>query len=295
MPFSTHCTNHLQHSHDNEKVSLSFLNVKNLKSNHFYVEYLANISNITYLNELWLKKNEIDLIRKISRKEKNILFKSDMDENYSRGRPFGGQAWLIDNSFRILEHDFLSRHLCYIELEKKGIRFFIIGVYMPFDNPNSKADSLSMYQLTLTLILTLISKARNNKSLLFIIGDFNADIFRFNRFDNLLKEFTTNNNLIPLDYLNSQNIDHTFQFKTANNTYKSRIDHVFMSSESSESSQSGLLGLQCNIQDDAANMSDHNAVVLDITLVPAYHDETVSQKTIKENVNFNDENIHFFL
>ena len=118
MSLSTHSSNHLQHSHDNEQVSLSFLNVKNLKSNHFYVECLANVSDITYLNELWLKKNEIDLIRKISRKEKNILFKSDMDENYSRGRPFGGQAWLIDNSFRILEHDFLSRHLCYIEFEK---------------------------------------------------------------------------------------------------------------------------------------------------------------------------------
>ena len=127
-------------------VTFSYLNCKKFKANFIYSEYLASISNVVYLNELWLKQNEGILIQSLC-KNKNILFKSDIDSNYVKGRPFGGQAFLIDKSFRIIESDFLNRHLSYIHIDIFGTNILLIGVYMPFDD--AKHDSKSIYEIVL--------------------------------------------------------------------------------------------------------------------------------------------------
>ena len=118
------------------KVSLSSLNVKNLKSNHAFTSSLVSAADISFLSELWLRPNEINLLKKIT--DKTILFRSDIDEKYGKGRPFGGRVWIINNSFKLINSDFLNRHVSYVQLEKNGVNYFIIGVYMPFDNPQKK-------------------------------------------------------------------------------------------------------------------------------------------------------------
>ena len=118
------------------KVSLSSLNVKNLKSNHAFTSSLVSATDISFLSKLWLRRSEINLLKNIT--DKAILFRSDIDEKYVKGRPFGGRAWIINNSFKLINSDFLNRHVSYVQLEKNGVNYFIIGVYMPFDNPQKK-------------------------------------------------------------------------------------------------------------------------------------------------------------
>jgi hypothetical protein len=99
-----------------ENTRISFVNVKNLKANLVYTKFLAYESDILYLSELWCKQNEINLIKTLDHdnKSKTILFKSDIDNNYKKGRPFGGQAWVFNKSYTIIKHEFLNRHLSYI-------------------------------------------------------------------------------------------------------------------------------------------------------------------------------------
>ena len=229
-------------------------------------------TDISFLSELWLRPNEINLLKNIT--DKAILFRSDIDEKYVKGRPFGGRAWIINNSFKLINSDFLNRHVSYVQLEKNGVSYFIIGVYMPFDNPQKKVDSISMYELSLTLIHTLLEKARLNNFISFIIGDFNADIFRKNRFDKLLTQFIDNNNLTILDCINTQQIDHSLCGNANNESYKSNIDHILI--DRFQNSQTLFLDIQCNIQDDLANMSDHKAVILDL-IIPIRTTDTYSQ------------------
>jgi hypothetical protein len=111
-----------------EQVSVSSLNVKNLKANLHYAKYIASTSNITYFNEIWPK--EINLIRDMDdnqqNKKKQILVESDMT-SVSKEQPFGGQAWLIDRSFEIVNNKFLNRHVSYIHIKKFNIEFIVIG------------------------------------------------------------------------------------------------------------------------------------------------------------------------
>ncbi len=48
-----------------QQVSVSFLNVKNLRSNFIYTEELANEFDILYLNELWCSDSDLHLIRTV--------------------------------------------------------------------------------------------------------------------------------------------------------------------------------------------------------------------------------------
>lgn len=124
-----------------KKVSLSCLNCKNLKGNFVYAQYLTEISNIIYLNELWTKKNEINIINDLvsSKFKKNRpIYKSDMTDVPTKGRPFGGQCWLLDDSCDILESEFISRHLSFVNFKIFDSEFIAIGVYMPFNDPKKE-------------------------------------------------------------------------------------------------------------------------------------------------------------
>ena len=208
-----------------KQINLSFLNCKNFKSNIIYSEYLVSHSNITYFNELWLKQNECTLLDSIS-KNKKILFKSDMDCNYNKGRPYGGQAFIIDDNLNVIESDFLNRYLSYIFLDIHGLKTLFIGVYMPFDD--SKHESKCLYEITLSYISALITKFKHDEIPIFLIGDFNADFFRKNRFDKILSEFTSDHNLLPLDHQCTQYFEYTFATELKDKLYHFNLDHAMI-------------------------------------------------------------------
>ena len=94
---------------DTVSVIISYLNVKNLQSNYFnYLLYreLANKISVTFLCETWLRKNEINHFLDFS--YQNIPANSDIPDNYTVGRPFGGQAWIVLKNYTILEYKFIS-------------------------------------------------------------------------------------------------------------------------------------------------------------------------------------------
>jgi hypothetical protein len=276
-----------------EDCRLSFLNVKNLKANLAYVSHLARESDILYLSELWCKQNEINLVKSISTKEKskNVLFKSDMDYNYSRGRPFGGQAWVLNSTLDIVNHEFFNRHLSYIHLKKNETEFMIVGVYMPFDNSKKRDDSLSSYELTLSLITTLINKAKTLNIPIFIVGDFNADIKRNNRFDKILNNFLNDQNINSLVYSYPQPINFTYKATLNLKPITATIDHAFFIPYTDN-----LIIQNCTILDDIANMSDHNAISINFKLKikKLNLEPPESVKKIYKTVNFENPIIHNF-
>ena len=236
------------------KVNISCLNVKNLKANLFYPNFLSEISNILYLNEHWLRKSDINIVKNMAKDtNKKILFKSDM-EVASKGRPYGGQCWLIDNSFEILESEFLSRYVSYVNLKINGLRIGLIGVYMPFDDSKKKVDSKILFEQTFSHILVLINKLMDRETPIFIMGDFNSDLFRNNRFDKILLEYFNSEDWIALDHLFTQKYEYTYSSMNQGKKNFSNLDHIF---SINNNGLKKLRNVQCNIQEDLANMSDH--------------------------------------
>jgi len=122
-----------------------------------------------------------------------------MEYNYTRGRPFGGQGWLINSSFVLKEFNFINKQISYIHVGIGTNDIVLIGVYLPFnDNTN---ESKSTYEISLSIIYTLCKKFELNNVPCMIFGDFNADINRKNKFDLLLNEFIRENKLIILENL----------------------------------------------------------------------------------------------
>ncbi len=264
------------------KVNLNFssLNVKDFKANHIFFKHLTDFSNISFFHELWLKPSEINLIKNIyPQNNKTILFKSDMTHTYTKGRPFGGQCWVFDKSIKSTENEFLNKHLSYIILKFGQFEFAIIGTHMPFDDSKNRDNSKSMYELTLSLISVLIDKFKTRNIPFFIAGDFNADIFRKNRFDKLLLEFTSENNLTLLDHLCTQKVDFTY---SSFNSF-SRIDHVIASTDHGSNK---FIDFQCNILDDIVNLSDHRNLSVDFSFESLIsHINTPDPPPLK-NINF---------
>ena len=266
-----------------EKVSITSLNVKNLKANFVYAKHLASISNVSYYNELWLKKNEINLLRDIlpSTNKKTILFESDMQE-ISRGRPFGGQAWLIDKSYEILDNKFLNRHVSYVHIKKHNTDIIIIGCYLPFEDSKKKLEAKSMYELSLNLIASIINIAESNSFPFFIVGDFNADLNRNHSFDNILKQFVNDYDLLSVINQFPQHTNYTYQHTNNNQKFTHNLDHIFTKVD-----PYNITIKNCMILDDTTNMSDHNAVHLELEILSDNNNNKNNSKILEPSLDFN--------
>jgi hypothetical protein len=84
-----------------------------------------------------------------------------------------------------LNYFIISRFVSYIHLKIYEKEILLVGVYMPFDNSKNKKETLSLYEISLSLLATLICKAQSNDIPIFIIGDFNVDLKRKNKFDEI--------------------------------------------------------------------------------------------------------------
>ena len=198
-------------------VAISSLNVKGLKGNFLYTKYLSQSSSLVFLSELWTKPNDINLIKEIaSFSSKYFVYKSDIDHNYKKGRPYGGQCWLIDKKFKILENKFINRYLSYLHLKFYSQNLVVIGVYMPFDDSKNRHESKSSFELILNIILAINEEFKASKTPVLITGDFNSDVNRDNRFDQTLKNFINDQNFYLLDNLNPNNSP-TFKSSLINN------------------------------------------------------------------------------
>ncbi|CAF1069867.1 unnamed protein product [Brachionus calyciflorus] len=233
-------------------MKLVALNTNNLKSNLFYVDSLVKNNDIIFLTETWLYKHDTFILNYISNSKK-FLFKSDIDDSYSKGRPFGGHVWFISKIFKILKYEFINRQESYLLVDFNNIKMLLIGVNLPFNN--QKLDSETCYQSSLSTINGLFLNFEQAEIKL-VIGDFNADPYRQSLFDSFLSKFCNDNQLIPLDLINTQNIDHTYsKFFHDKPTSKANLDHILLNSKIP-------IDFECNILDSPINTSDQKAIEL---------------------------------
>ena len=238
------------------KINLACSNIKNLKSNLVFANNLINNNDIIYFCETWLKNNEKYVANDINSTNKHkVLFKSDMNIEYNKGRPFGGQTWFINKNFKIRNYKFVNKNLSFVNIDiKETLKINIIGVYLPFDDNSHNA------KIEYDQCLTEIKAAMVDNELNIIMGDFNADPYRKRRFDKLLQELINENHLIASDMINTQVCNFTFSFTNNNIPHYAHIDHILISN-------SNLIhNFQSNIIYSDLNTSDHNHIELNIEL-----------------------------
>ena len=275
-----------------KNIVITSLNVKGLRGNFLYSKYLSLASSIIFLCELWTKPNEVNLIKEIANfSDKNFVYKSDMNHLYKRGRPFGGQCWFYEKDFSLVENRFISKHLSYLHLKFCDLDFVIIGVYMPFFNSKKANESKSMFELTLTLLFTVSNEFKSRNIPVLITGDFNADLDRTNKFDVILKINLNDHNFLILDKLNSNN-SFTFKSSLINNTfYTSNIDHFILCDSFLPST---FKEAKFEVLEDAANMSDHNAISFSFNTFYTQVEKPKVKVAQKNFLNFDNSEINAF-
>ena len=205
-----------------KNVNFSSLNCKNLKGNLIYSQYLAEISDLSFYSETWTYPNDLPIIKQMASSSNNFFYhKSDMKVR-AKGRPFGGQLWLVNKKFNIIECNFLCRHSSYVNFMINNIEFLCVGLYLPFDDSKNKDNSKAIFELTLSKVLALIERHKDKNIPIILMGDFNADIHRNNRFDDILKKFILDNEMIVLDDIANTSdhraINYSFQLETTYDT-----------------------------------------------------------------------------
>ena len=112
-----------------------------------------------------------------------------MNHNYKVGRPFGGQAWFINSSFEIFDFKFINKHLSFVHIRKDDVNCVLIGTYMPFDD--NSALSRSEYELNISLISSILYNFDIIGVSVFIVGNFNANVYRQKTFDKMFSNFVS--------------------------------------------------------------------------------------------------------
>ena len=135
---------------------------------------------------------------------------------------------------------------------KISMFYSIISVYLPFDN-NSFLN-FSDFQSNLQIIKELYNFFSSKIHSIFILGDFNADLKRHNRFD-----FEFNNFLIQTNFCSISPSLYVNEFSYSNGEYRATLDHCVISAD-----EWNLL-VTCSFLDDIINLSDHKPVQLWIT------------------------------
>jgi endonuclease/exonuclease/phosphatase family metal-dependent hydrolase len=205
-------------------------------------------NDFTFICETWLLDYEsTNLLNSLSSSH-TIFHKSDMNFTPSKGRPFGGRAFIVKKHLTIKNFNFINKHIASITLNHREKTFTFISVYLPFDNKSFL--NLTEFQSCLQIVNELFLFYTLNRHLVFIIGDFNSDLTRNNRFDIFLKHFIDNNNL----YASSPSMSQC-EFSYQNGLYKAKLDHCLLSKDIS----SPLI--LSYYDDNIINLSDHKPVI----------------------------------
>jgi hypothetical protein len=174
------------------------------------------------------------------------------------GRPYGGTCWLIRDNLEVVANENFNNiiSLLKIKVNVDGVtqNLFVFGVWIPFDD--GSADRLSTFLSTLSLLEAYLDSELMDGDLMAVIGDFNCDLERSNRFDRLLKKFMSENNLVDTISLFDQEKKYTYE----KGDYRSVIDHIICN-------QCLVSRIEkCAILDDDLNTSDHRPVAAEFDL-----------------------------
>ena len=67
-----------------------------------------------------------------------------MNVTPSKGRPYGGRAFIVKKHLIIKNFNFINKHIAFITLDHLEKSFTFISVYLPFDNNSILNNGISI-------------------------------------------------------------------------------------------------------------------------------------------------------
>ena len=152
----------------------------------------------------------------------------------------------------------------------------IIGVYLHCNYNTSESYNNHLHDIK--QIEGILNDIMNDKESIIMIGDFNSDPYRGNKFDKILIEMVNSYKLkITIDnkYEHEQDNDKKYiTYSGCNNSY-SCIDHVIISETASR------LKIEFKINQSIINTSDHKSIQCNIKTNDTSMNHTVEKHTIE--------------
>jgi hypothetical protein len=167
----------------------------------------------------------------------------------AKGRPFGGRVFMINKLIKIINSEFINKHVSYILFTSNNRKFCNIYTYLPYDD-NTQL-TLSEFISCLQIIGELFKFFGNKEYKVSIMGDFNADLLRMKRFDLILKEFIVDNDLHVLSPSYDPEV-----FSYFKGEYSAFLDHVLINNNLDKDNY------KCNIIESDINLSDHKPLLI---------------------------------
>lgn len=207
----------------NNKLKISSLNCKNVKTSMSDVKHLCDNSDICFLQETWLRDDELNLLNSINR---NFIGRGtsamNTDGGIISGRPFGGVAilWRKNLELNVNVKRFQDPRFIGIELTINKSTILLVNSYMPYECSDNKEDFI----FYLGMLQDLVESSSCDK--IAIIGDWNANIGSL--FGGLMSDFATSNSMLISDVTLLPSDSYTYISEAHNST--SWLDHCVSSS-----------------------------------------------------------------
>ena len=172
-----------------------------------------------------------------------------------------GKCWLFKKHVPVTAVKYINDVISYAVIDDNvNTKIMMIGVHIPYDD-GSKYRYLQ-YKSTLEFITALLQE--NLDKLVMITGDFNSDLERNRRYDTLLNDFISEHELVSYEYIFHGQVKYTYK----NAELRNHIDHILGRIDDKNRI------LNCEILEDASNMSDHNAISIEIERVLMKNQDT---------------------
>ena len=209
-----------------------------------------NKNDIVFLQETWIEtESAFDILLNEDRASKAKTFhKSPKRKAVTRGRPHGGIGWIIEHKHKV-KCIFISDRISYIKINDIAI----VGVYMRANN--GTITNQLKYERDWDQVSQLLIRLRQDGNEVILLGDMNADLYRDNRQDKYFRQQLSRLNLVSLDTLCTQAMDHTY-FKRQKQSW---IDHVIVFQDTN-------MITQTNILDAYDNRGDHLPLQIEIEI-----------------------------
>jgi hypothetical protein len=202
-------------------------------------------NDICFFIEHWLNTQEKYLFEDICKGDYHIVYHSDYDnqDGRQRGRPHGGLCWVISKRCVLTSQVVFNKNVSKVSIEYNNNELDLYGVWLPFDDKSK--ERLCLFRSNISLIEAQLKLNKSGEAI--VMGDFNSDLNRGNRFDKLLNIFTKKLKLC--DITDSPDLDHTYK----KGDYSAKIDHIFVKCYSSMETKGKVIF-------DSLDTSDHRMV-----------------------------------
>jgi hypothetical protein len=242
------------------------LNRAGAKGNFVYLTELIENNDIVFICEHWLNKHEKFLINNLCKKEETVFFSSPIESSSYLGRPWGGICWVIHKKVKIVNFEQIEEGISILNFNYNKERYSIIGVYLQYNS--HKIEHAIRYESQLSLLERKIDEIIRRKEKVFLMGDFNGDIYR-KKYNN---DFKLHNWIQKTKLLNVLPLVNSPKYTYESGKNRSYLDYVLSDPSDKE------IKIEVKIEQHRLNTSDHVA----ISMILRNEKEESNKRIIKE-------------